>query len=201
MKANKKWTNEDRRQALKRLYGKWAQYETWDLGACGYLVAGIDPSITINATGPLTPIEETSIGKIDALIRSATGANLKTLDTDCERVLKSSFLEWAKVHLDQYLLTEFRLAFLDGSDKSIAAGLLHQKPVQIRGLKARRDRLREFLDAESINTDHPLQITKEELYQRFYKANPDIHEVTFGVFEDDLKKLKIKGKGGRPASF
>lgn len=190
----------DQRQALKRLYSQWAQYETWDLGACGCLVAGIDPSFTMNATGPLAPIEKTSIGIIDALIRSAAGASLKTLETDYERVLQSTFIEWAKVHLNQYLPKEFRLVFFGESDKSIVAGLICQKPLQIRGLKARRNRLREFLEAEDIKTD-PLSITKEELHQQFYKANPDIYEVKLGTFELDLQELKIKGKRGRPESF
>ena len=192
--------NADRLQALMRLYSQWEQYETWDLGACGCLVAGIDPSFPLNAAGPLAPIEETSISVINALIRSAAGASLKTLEIDYERVLQSTFLEWAKVHLDQYLLKEFRLVFLDESDKSISPGLLRQNQAQKRGPIARRNRLREYLETESIETD-PLLITKEELYQRFFKANPDILEVTLGTFEADLRKLKVKGKGGRPASF
>ncbi len=192
--------NSRSRQALKELYSQWVQYETWDLGACGCLVAGIDPSFPLNATGPLAPIEETSISMIDAIIQSAVGASLKTLETDYERVPQSTFIEWAKVHLDQYLLTEFRLVFLGESDKSIAAGLPMQKPAQIKGPKARRKRLHEFLETEGIKTD-PLSITKEELHQRFYKANPDIYEVKLGSFEIDLQELNIKGKRGRPESF
>ncbi len=200
MKKDKTWRTEDRCQALKRLYSKWAQYETWDLSACGCLVAGIDPSFTINATGPLTPIEKTSIGMIDALIQSAAGASLETLETDYERVLRSTFLEWAKVHLDPFLLTEFRLTFLGESDKSIAAGVPWQKKTQIKGPKARRNRLLKFLETKNIKTD-PLSITKEELHQRFYDEYPDIFEVKLSTFEGDLKKLKIKGKSGRPESF
>ena len=192
--------NSRSRQALKELYSQWVQYETWDLGACGCLVAGIDPSFPLNATGPLASIEETSISMIDAIIQSAVGASLKTLETDYERVSQSTFIEWAKVHLDQYLLTEFRLVFLGESDKSIAAGLLMQKPARITGPKARINRLCEYLETKSIKTD-PLSITKEELYQRFYKANPDIAVVKLGTFEADLYDLKIKGKGGRPVSF
>ena len=78
--------------------------------------------------------------------------------------------------------------------------MICQKPLQIRGLKARRNRLREFLEAEDIKTD-PLSITKEELHRQFYKANPDIYEVKLGSFELDLTELKIKGKRGRPESF
>lgn len=190
----------DRHQALKRLYSQWAQYDTWDLDACGCLVAGIDPSFPLNAMGPLAPIEDTSISTIDALIRSAAGASLETLEADPERVLRLTFIEWAKAHLNQYVPKEFRLVFFGESDKSIAAGLLSQKPLQIRGLKARRNRLREFLEAEGIKTD-PLSVTKEELHQQFYKANPDIFEVKLETFKTDLKKLKIKGKAGRPESF
>ena len=200
MKTDKKWTNVDRRRALKGLYKHWMQFETWNLQECGCLVAGIDPSFPLNANGPLVPIEKTSIGMIDALIQSAVGASLETLPSDSDRVLQSTFKEWAKVHLDQYLLTEFRLVFLGESDKSIAAGLLMQIPAQITGPKARINRLCEYLETKSIKTD-PLSITKEELYQRFYKANPDIAVVKLGTFEADLNKLKIKGKAGRPPSF
>lgn len=200
MKMDKKWTKEDRQQALKQLYSKWANYETWNLGACGCLVAGIDPSFPINATGPLAAIEETSIRMIDALIKSASGASLETLEFDYERVLQSMFVIWAKAHLDQYLLPEFRTVFLEESDKGIGAGLLRQKSVQIRGLTARRNRLRKFLDAEGIKTD-PLSITMEELHELFYKAHPDIFEVKLETFKADLKKLNIKGKAGRPESF
>ena len=190
----------DRHQALKRLYSQWAQYETWDLDACGFLVAGIDPSFPLNATGPLVPIEDTSISTIDALIRSAAGASLETLEADTERVLRLTFIEWAKARLNQYVPKEFRLVFFGESDKSIAAGLLSQKPLQIRGPKTRRNRLLKFLETENIKIE-PLSITKEELYQRFYRENPDIFEVKFSTFEGDLKDLKIKGKAGRPESF
>ena len=144
--------------------------------------------------------EKTSIRMIDALIQSAVGASLETLPADSDRVLQSTFKEWAKVHLDPYLLTEFRLVILEEGDKSIVAEPLWQKRTQIKGPKARRNRLREFVEAENINTD-PLSITKEELHRRFYEANPDIAVVKLGTFEADLNKLKIKGKAGRPPSF
>ena len=146
MKKDKKWTKANRRRALEPLYKYWKQFETWSLEECGSLVAGIDPSFPMNANGPLVPIEKTSIRTIDVLIQSAVGASLKTLETDNERVLQSTFIEWAKDHLYEFLLPEFRLIFFEESGRGISAGLIRQNQAQITGPIARRNRLREFLE-------------------------------------------------------
>lgn len=198
MKTDTKWTEADRRRALRRLYRHWMQFETWSLEECGCLVAGIDPSFPQNANGPLVPIEKTSIGMIDALIQSAAGASLDTLPADSDRVLRKTFVKWAKNNLDKYLKNEFRMIFFGERDMSLPVALPQPKAAQIRGPEVRRDRLMEFLEKESIDTD-PLLITKERLRQWFFESNPDIAEVVLATFARDLKKLGIRGKAGPPS--
>lgn len=82
---------------------------------------------------------------------------------------------------------------------SVPIGLPQTKVAQKRGAKERRDRLAEFLEKESIETD-PLPITKERLRELFFESNPDIAEVKLATFARDLKKLGIKGKAGHPFS-
>ncbi len=200
MEWDTKWTEADRRRALRRLYRHWMQFETWSLEECGCLVAGIDPSFPLNANGPLVPIEKTSIAMIDALIQSAAGASLETLPADSDRVLRKTFVEWAKNNLDnKYLKNEFRMIFLGERDMSLPIALLQTKAAQIRGPDARRSSLAAFLEKESIETD-PLSITKEHLRQWFFESNPDIAEVVLATFAADLKKLGIRGKAGHPSS-
>ncbi len=199
MKTDKTWTKADRRRALKRLYKHWRQFESWNLEECGCLAAGIDPSFPLNANGPLVPIEKTSIAMIDALIQSAAGASLETLPADSDRVLRKTFVEWAKHNLDKYLQNEFRMIFLGERDMSLPIGLPQTKTPQIRGPDVRRGRLVEFLQKESIETD-PLLITKEHLRHWFFESNPDIAEVVLATFARDLKKLGIRGKAGPPST-
>jgi len=199
MKTDKKWKKSDRRRALERLYKHWMQFETWNLGECGCLVAGIDPSNPLNANGPLVPIEKTSFRTIDALIQRAADASLDTLPADSNRVLQKKFVEWAKHNLDKYLQNEFRIIFLGERDMSLPIGLPQTSTAQKRGPEVRRDRILEFLEKESIDTD-PLLIPKENLRQRFFRSNPDIAEVVLTTFAADLKKLDIRGKPGRPST-
>lgn len=198
MEWDTKGTVADRRQALRQLYRQWMQFETWSLEECGCLAAGIDPSFPLNANGPLVPIEKTSIAMFDALIQSAAGASLETLPADSDRVLRKTFVEWAKNNLHKDLKNEFKMIFLGERDMSLPIGLPQSKTAQIRGPDVRRGRLVEFLEKESIDTD-PLLITKERLRQWFFESNPDIAEVVLATFARDLTKLGIRGKAGPPS--
>jgi hypothetical protein len=177
-----------RRDALRKLYEYWDQFDSWTGEDCTFLAAGLDPDNPLKKNGPLIAIEDSEQGLIARHVSSATDLEYVSRS----RIAKEVFCAWAIKRIPTLVVPEFLDFF--GAKEALSHARRHDG--QIAGKTPRQQRLTTYIN-ENWGAK-PVDVTREVLRERFLRQNPDIRPVAPSTFAKDLSELKVKLPRGRP---